>query len=1426
MRVSFSQYFLTDIERIDNIIMIDKCRVYDNEYNPEVIVHDKKVQACIIGVEISECEKLDFYYGSSLAFSIDNQGALIKLNPDRTIFEFQLPVTPKAEISCPWLTDDTKFLESIGTNLGNSLYKNIEVSGDSLVWKESLEKYIVDSGLQDTHGYDIERLDTKTGCLEERPIRFKSYSDINIIRGSWEIDKIKKTKREKQNVYNKISSSSFLVWDSPMSDAKINTSVSPECINRVGEYVDPNNIVFGNTDCFQYINFFSGIVGFKILGSVGSEVEFLFNKESINGNYTRFKCVVGEDGTGEITIPELEYYHLNGVIASKPTKLTEIDVITYVDEYVDYYIPNPDKTYIASINTNCDIKINGVCNYIEYEKYLGEIKEIGRGVESINSIPLIELVMVESGGLNSVVDNLEKSVRVSTDEVFFNMLYVIYQVRIKNNIIVEDNTITTSSLISDYKIKIEMTGKTWEISNIPSYIDEEGFGIFLLEKEINSKIDLEFRTDRLYENEAADFYYCLHLDFPTEFTNVFSTRSLDDEETVGDSSIDLKIAYRETDSITGKDWDVYGVEIRTNSENNSTDWRPRNNNDPIKITPIFLKKSKSDGSILESIILDSISFSVIQLSLNSNLEIWEETFPGEFTRVYTEINLYDSLEKRFIVVSPTLPNDISNIDHNWYYYDFNESNKFYITDTEVQLRSTGIIYYDKSGGYYEGLIKLGNEDLSKYCRLVTISRSDLVENLGTITATELSTYPRSWKDLLNSNTVNVGVIREPTEIKIEVGPSENFLKNEDYTFMLSGENAVIGIFGLYVRSNFKYTMRANENGYLRFVDHEGSTYNMSSVKNRFTDFSSPKLYNIVLTKLDKVSGGLENSYIEISSGSVTRLVKINISNPYISHEYFESDVLSNILKIYPNGTSSISNENIVYKTTTTPKLEYTGFSYFIINSSDIGFKGDIEYEKSIDIISFNIQNSISVSQSKFPMKSFGSIKELSLSYSSQESSPLVYPFYVKGREHFLWCVDSLNDFSSLVDPEIPSEDHKVTVDNNFYIDATGEEGKDFYIVSRYGIGNKTFITEYPDKDEIKISSGNREIDIKISPQQKISLDSRSQIEYSIPINVSCKIENNGGNIFLGSLEYKAITEITDNSVNDVIELNLPITGIDKNYIESNIVSSKEEVLSLKFFQRGTDQNIFDLYSMITDFGIEEDTKYVVPEVGSNIRITDLNYELNESGGGSTEGFSITSEYSPEYFLITAHCDSRIKSDNHWFSKYDFSTLSKNNIYNLRINVSYNEVGNPENKTKIFENSFTRFGCNYGFYANTLNPSIDKCCGFGKTETSDNSPQIFVTAVGSLGTIKAGIFYASDGLSNTETLLVPNKYEFIGDNIAEIRDWSVGKLDDSNGNLVLIFPERIRGEHGDKHYILHISHDVDYYPIDLYVDFVQMPWEEE
>jgi hypothetical protein len=145
MRVKYESSFLLDVQRIDNIINIDSGSINGGEKNlkPEVI-YDNESGILHVYVEsgVSRCRSLEFYYGDSKAFTLSESSGEMMLNPEKTLFELKFPssVKPVARIECENLDSDTKFLESPGYELGQSLYKDIEVDSDSLVWKDSVGK--------------------------------------------------------------------------------------------------------------------------------------------------------------------------------------------------------------------------------------------------------------------------------------------------------------------------------------------------------------------------------------------------------------------------------------------------------------------------------------------------------------------------------------------------------------------------------------------------------------------------------------------------------------------------------------------------------------------------------------------------------------------------------------------------------------------------------------------------------------------------------------------------------------------------------------------------------------------------------------------------------------------------------------------------------------------------------------------------------------------------------------------------------------------------------------------------------------------------------------------------------------------------------------------------------------------------------------
>jgi hypothetical protein len=1399
MKVSLSKDFLTALERIDNVVMIDSCKIDKiYSYKPEVVCHDGKIQVCLVGVSRGECSQLDFYYGSELlAFSITNEdNQIIKLNPERTIFEFTFPELPKAIIGCSWLSEDTKYIEGIGLELGNSLYKDIKVSDDSLVWKETLGKYIVDHGITENHDYNVERLDTKSGKIEERPIRFKSYQGITIKQGEWRIKSTKQTTSIKHDVYSEISDSTFFVWDSPMIDATVNLEADPTCINNLGTYLDPGNVVFGNTDCFQYTNYQSTLRGFRVEGTEGSEIEFLFNKSYTQGSYTSFKCKIGESGETEVRLTELPYYHFNGILTTGPSRITKVENIMYLEENVDTYIPDPDKTYVADIkNVKCTIKIEGTCDYIEYEKYLGEVKKIGKGTEHINSIPEVIIEEIDNGGLVvEEIDNLGKQITCDQNSnIDREIRYSVFQVKIDNNIEVDGNILTPSILVSDYKIRIEQTGIVWKIVNSPDYLKEDGYGIYLWNHEQGSTRTIKIITNN---SNVSPGYTSIESVYGEELKRVFNIPS---EIICGDDEL-----------IDGDWWYTFYVGISTKETNDTEDWIPKGDGE----TPYIIQFKLGD------VIINSISFYAIQLrEIEPKIEVWEETLPGKFSQVDTGvIEIHNSLVKNFIVIKKGNP----ETDAMWYYYDLNGTNKFYITDLGSQTTNSGFIYYPESTEN-PTLIDLGIEDRSIFGRTINVNRSDLIGSVGVLTITETPGYPGSWTDLINNNTINLEVTRDKDDIYISVGPySEGgveVLKNQDYVLEVSR----IGVYQIKVLSNFKYVIETF--GYLEFYGSEHETR-----KEVFRGYNIEATYNLSLTRLDEEQGMAE-SYVEIRSGSLIRKVTLKIVGPDVENDYLIEGVTKpNLIRVFKNEALTNVPQNFLYTSTTTPNISYHGVTKAGTDTTNSVFS-DYTYQYHDSSITVTVPNSKTLSYSKYPIKSFGSIQESSLSYSDKEDAPLEYLFYMKGKKHHIWSVKNINGFSGLTDEK--------NGDTDLYIDASGETGIMVYVVSRYDVENKTFITEIPKTNEVKISRNDLEAVFKISQQQKITLDEITQIEYAIPIQVNCNITNNGGNIFLGNLEYKAYTEVSESSVTEVIEVPseiIELEGINKQYIEDNIlfddiyildeqgniIKREPQTLSINIFQQGTNPDIFEIYSDVTDMGIMAETQYIIPEIGSDITLipTPKWYSVGVYGDGDNI-CTIDFKCTDKYFLVTINSEDRISEHDpestFWFDEIPEGIVNDTK-YLIGFNLPYKLNG--ENKTFIHNSAFIKYGCRYGLY-------VEGKYGFGYIEkySIDKSLSVYIPEDGGRVCIHAGIFYAVDGVWETEALICPTEFKFIGNNIPDDILWEDGNADDE-GNLVITVPPRTRDDYGTKDFIMQVTQPHKYYPLNLYITFSQASYYVE
>jgi len=1402
MRIDINPSFSRDLEKIDKVIVINDLKITpipvikpgEKDVEFSVICHDNLMQVCVIGAK-GDNASLEFYYNNEeLAFTITG---VEKLNPERTIFEITLPQEPKAKIECPFLSEDAQLLEGIGTNPGSSLYKDIQVSEDSLVWKESFKKYLVDKGLTDNHNFDIELLDTRSGRLEERPIKFKSYKKIIVDKRTWDIDTIEETKVEKHDVYSNVSRSSFLVWNSPMIDAEVNLDENSNYINNLRVFLNPGEVVIGNTDCYQFIVYQSNLKGFKVWGVEGSEIEFMFNREYSDGPYVSIKCKIDESGVAEIKVPELPFYHFNGITTLGPSRINYVYTIMELEDPVIEYIPNPDKTYVARINKEkSEIKIDGYAEYVEYEKYLGEINEIGRGFDNINNIPNLNIILSEDGNLDSIIDSANRQIIVkSEDESITTTTYKTYQLEIKNNIEVNGNVISISPLLSEYKIKIKRSGIVWKIYESPDYINKEnGLGIYTIGSKDYSKKTLTVLTNYTLK----DNYYIV-ADMDPEAGEYFDVV----QEGTGEISID------------GVNWKFIIISLQAQKANEEGHWVPQN----IVGTEVLPFKLDLVYDSVEDSVDTGISLYAVQLNDTAKMEIWEEVSPGQFKQSETSLTLFDVQSKSFIVVKRVPYGEMPTVE-TWYYYDLVGYNRFYLTDYNYQAVNSGVVYHILNNSIEQTIKFQSNSDRLKYCRIVTANRSDYSGSLGILSVTDSLYYPASWRDVIDSSASDVEVFREVDNIYIDGGqPSPSDFDDSDIEIPVNS----INLYSFDIRSNYRYTIRAF--GYIKIAISNGQAGAPPYLVDELditSEYTNLRTIKFALLRLDKEEE-MKESYLEVKSGEYVKIVSVKVDGPITTHDYLvDSPYLRkpNLIRIFKNGSfipDSSDNTRFQYKSTTTPVFECMGVTLIEEETNPV-FDFIYGYRYHNSDLSMSILNYRALSNSRYPMKSFGGIRELSLSYSDTEvPSSLWFQFFMKGKEHFIWGVDNLRDFSGLIEPEVDSEGRAETV-TDLILDTGGAE-KNVYVVSRYGIGNNTFITESPDDTEFKIIRNDLEANIKISTQQKINLDIWSQIEYVIPIRISSNIQNNGGNIFLGDLEYKAITNVTNNSISDIIEIDEEILqkeGIDKEYINNYIVSDKIQTLRLRIFQLGNDESCFRIFSGVSTLGIGSTLNYIIPEIGNLYTISSFDCSIRPAD----DICSISSTFDSKYFLVTVTSEERVLAGNNWHSanynastgKYDISSLKQ---YIDSKNYEVKMVVNRSESTTLY-NWFTKYGCNYGLY-------IDGSVGLGYLPDDfiqySDTKRVELPASGGTIAMNAGIFYAVDGLWKTEALLAPKEYKFVGENQPLSISWEDGNLDGS-GNLIITVPPRVRDDVGEKTYILQVTQPHEYCPVNLYIIFYQ------
>lgn len=431
---------------------------------------------------------------------INQRGIVIKGNEfmlDSVKLNLEHPV--KATITCPILSEDNKFLLR-PLDYGTSLYKNFEILGTKLVWKESYQKYSNTEGLKSES--DAKVLESKEGKFTV-PSRFiRSYSNLKLYIQGMNLDGTNEIVEYQKDELTEIPDDVYHCWDSPMIDGE-QTEETPNCIYKCNEFLNPDEVFYGNpnTHYLQYLNISDPeIYALLVYGLPESVVEFRFNKDSEKGTYIEKQVTLDEKGVGKLELKGIKnFVHLNNIRTVTTNKISGIYFVTLVDAEEVIFVPTGDgSVYLKEVDIDTEfIDLHGSCDYIEYEVKENEITEHSRGSISIESVPEINIEVTEFGELGYNIDRLLKKINLNTPITSGTIPYAVFRLSIDNNYVIENGEIKTEKLVSEISLKIRQLVEInvyWKLYTTPDYYEQEK-GLFIFENQNTTRRTIYLETN-------------------------------------------------------------------------------------------------------------------------------------------------------------------------------------------------------------------------------------------------------------------------------------------------------------------------------------------------------------------------------------------------------------------------------------------------------------------------------------------------------------------------------------------------------------------------------------------------------------------------------------------------------------------------------------------------------------------------------------------------------------------------------------------------------------------------------------------------------------------------------------------------------------------------------------------------------------------
>ena len=1388
---------------------------------------DRPVNIFSYNIQQIDSEILDgetYVYPESINKNIEiirSRGILIGIPEGESGGEFSIFVKHenpfKATLECDNNTEDTKFLRGLGANLGTSLYKNYKISENDLVWKDSYIKYTSIEGLKESS--DVNCFENSSGQLEVRRELIRSYQNIVLERGSWDFDGdyeiVEKIVEDELSCSGNESDKkdfSFFKWLDPTKNPTIDPEETGEqhlgesmCFYQFNTFLNPGEILYGNTNYLLYSNLTSGnpLIGLKIEGTPGASVDFLFNKDSENGNYVIYTVEIGEDGKGVLNKEsDITFVHLNGIRVQKPGIFSKFSLVFARKEEESVFVPKSDTTFRADITKEGGtVDIRGYCDYIDYDYYMGKYKEISRGRISITSIPELSFEILENVGnvINANINYQFKQIII--DKMDYSSLrdpYIFVSAVIKNNRVIENNKVSFENLESTQKVKIhqEASLSIWRIISTPNY-EEGGYGIYVLDYRDSSitrnsdnviTLSRNVRKIEIFTNEIG-----------IEKNEIKEKLSFEADSKVfcnSDESSGIFHSYKDNDNqyISVEDYiDVssgvagYKITLYTlaRARNNSDTWIPKDDeNNP------YLVDIKFDGKKLSG-----CSFYLAQRPDNSSFEIWKNSYENVFVPTTDDkLVLYPSQEtgeaynRNFIVVN----RETGAESKLWYH--------IYSSDDYILSENSGESFVHPEGDIIiagqQGRIRKVSSNANKEDLGVLVISSDSEENI-----------PDQWRKAIVSDMTFISVVKEISDIILSVGKDNNSLK-----FNYTIKAPKIDSYPLCISSNRSFTVKSK--GDARIIDEDGATlldtYTFGNAEGGIVNLHIAllKFDNTMLTD-DTTQGKIfkDSKVIITCSGNTSgeedskgrrtiRIEKTSLKGKH-SHSFIDQEDEIYVIDCGEENMFTKTIDDYDFLSTSTPDLstiesssvslsiqsndidpQFSNFEY-LKHGGELTLRGEISNSSSENI---EASEELWDLYKLYPILVFSVLSEFSISYSNDEVSPLDTKIYLKGLDHNIWYSESNSDFSELSSSEvvISIDPYNESISNNNV----------FYLVSRYN--NSTFICKIPENTTIarkNLDGVTIEAILNLGEDwNEVTVDATKnpkRIGYCREAGFTMSA-NTGGNLFLGRLTVQAIVNVSEDRIGDVLyedeQTQIP-DFVDKEFINTHFIEDKKENLDLVVYSYGIKNNIFDKVNSLSEFyDVFENKEEVVFESGRNVTVTTSNITCNFDSSSAT--------YNDTYNYIDFSIGKRLERGL-WTN--DFSEIKSDckdktgGELSAIINYKIDEVEQtPWNGSC---GSFFQYGYNYGLTCQCLggdtenNRSVYYGIGGVNKDGSTNIDRYdaLVYRIGSEGgymSFCAGSIILKNGEPVLGTEVKVPEYEISGASLNDI-SWTGGILGSQN-----------------------------------------------